>query len=39
VVEVELDLEHRSTGKTLNGFIHRGRQARDIARAYASRRA
>lgn len=39
VVEVELDLEHRSTGKTLKGFIHRGRQARDIARAYASRRA
>jgi glycosyltransferase involved in cell wall biosynthesis len=39
VVEVELDLEHRATGKSLHGFIHRGRQARDIARAYASRRA
>jgi len=38
VVEVELDLEHRATGKTLQGFLHRGRQARDIARAYASRR-
>src|SRR4051794_28976281 len=38
VVEVELDLEHRSTGKTLSGFMHRGAQARDIARAYASRR-
>jgi glycosyltransferase involved in cell wall biosynthesis len=38
VIEVELDLEHRATGKTLQGFIHRGRQARDIARAYASRR-
>jgi glycosyltransferase involved in cell wall biosynthesis len=38
VVEVELDLEHRSTGKTLGGFVHRGRQARDILRAYASRR-
>jgi glycosyltransferase involved in cell wall biosynthesis len=39
VVEVELDLEHRATGKTFSGFLHRGRQARDIARAYASRRA
>jgi glycosyltransferase involved in cell wall biosynthesis len=38
VVEVELDLEHRATGKTLGGFAHRARQARDIARAYASRR-
>ena len=38
VVEVELDLEHRATGKTLGGFIHRGRQAKDILRAYASRR-
>ena len=38
VVEVEIDLEHRATGKTLGGFVHRGRQARDIARAYASRR-
>jgi glycosyltransferase involved in cell wall biosynthesis len=38
VVEVELPLEHRATGKTIQGFIHRGRQARDIARAYASRR-
>jgi hypothetical protein len=39
VVEVELDLEHRATGKTLAGFAHRGRQLRDILRAYASRRA
>lgn len=38
VVEVELDLEHRATGKSFEGFVHRGRQARDIARAYASRR-
>jgi glycosyltransferase involved in cell wall biosynthesis len=38
VVEVELDLEHRATGKTIGGFAHRARQARDIARAYASRR-
>jgi glycosyltransferase involved in cell wall biosynthesis len=39
VEEVQLDLEHRATGKTLKGFLHRGKQARDIARAYASRRA
>jgi glycosyltransferase involved in cell wall biosynthesis len=38
VEEVELELEHRATGKTLSGFVHRGRQARDVARAYASRR-
>jgi hypothetical protein len=38
VEEVELDLEHRATGKSLRGFIHRGRQARDSLRAYASRR-
>jgi glycosyltransferase involved in cell wall biosynthesis len=37
--EIPLDLEHRATGKTLNGFIHRGTQTRDILRAYASRRA
>jgi glycosyltransferase involved in cell wall biosynthesis len=39
VVEVELDLEHRATGRSLRGFLHRGRQARDALRAYASRRA
>jgi hypothetical protein len=39
VVEIEIELEHRPTGKTLNGFVHRGRQARDALRAYASRRA
>ena len=38
VVEVELDLEHRATGRNLGGFVHRGRQARDALRAYASRR-
>ena len=35
VCEVELDLEHRATGRTIGGFAHRGRQARDILRAYA----
>ena len=39
VVEVEIDLEHRATGKTLRGFLHRGAQARDALRAYAARRA
>lgn len=38
VEEVELDLEHRATGRTLGGFAHRGRQLADIARAYVSRR-
>jgi glycosyltransferase involved in cell wall biosynthesis len=37
--EIPLDLEHRATRKSLKGFIHRGRQTRDILRAYASRRA
>jgi glycosyltransferase involved in cell wall biosynthesis len=39
VTEVELELEHRATGRTLRGFVHRGRQLKDIVRAYASRRA
>lgn len=39
VAEVPLDLEHRATGKSVAGFVHRGRQARDALRAYASRRA
>jgi glycosyltransferase involved in cell wall biosynthesis len=38
VGEVELDLEHRATGRNLAGFLHRGRQLLDIARAYLSRR-
>ena len=38
LVEVELDLEHRATGRTAAGFLHRARQLRDIARVYASRR-
>jgi glycosyltransferase involved in cell wall biosynthesis len=35
IVEVELDLEHRHTGWTLGGFVHRARQLVDIARACA----
>jgi glycosyltransferase involved in cell wall biosynthesis len=38
VAEVELDLAHRATGRTLRGFVHRGRQLRDFARVYAARR-
>lgn len=38
VIEVELDLTHRATGRTLSGFLHRGRQLVDFMRVYASRR-
>lgn len=38
VTEVELDLEHRATGRTLRGFVHRARQMRDFARAWWARR-
>jgi glycosyltransferase involved in cell wall biosynthesis len=38
VVEVELDLSHRASGRTLSGFGHRARQLVDFARAYAARR-
>jgi glycosyltransferase involved in cell wall biosynthesis len=38
VVELELQLEHRATGRSAAGFLHRGRQLRDIARVYLSRR-
>jgi glycosyltransferase involved in cell wall biosynthesis len=36
--EVELDLEHRATGRDPAGFLHRGRQLADFVRVYASRR-
>jgi glycosyltransferase involved in cell wall biosynthesis len=36
--EYELDLEHRATGRTFSGFLHRGAQFRDFVRASASRR-
>jgi glycosyltransferase involved in cell wall biosynthesis len=38
LVEVELDLEHRATGRTAAGFLHRFRQLVDILRVYAARR-
>ncbi len=36
--EYELDLEHRATGKSFAGFVHRARQLRDFARVYWSRK-
>jgi glycosyltransferase involved in cell wall biosynthesis len=38
VREIELDLEHRPTGRTLGGFAHRARQLVEIARAWWARR-
>ena len=37
VKEVEIDLAHRATGKTLKGFLHRFRQLRDFVRVYLDR--
>ena len=36
--EIELDLEHRATGRDPAGFLHRGRQLAAFARVYLSRR-
>ena len=38
VGEVELDLSHRATGRTLKGFLHRGRQLRDFTAVARARR-
>ncbi len=38
IVEVPLPLTHRVTGRDLSGFLHRGRQFRDVARAIWRRR-
>ena len=35
--EYELELEHRATGRTAAGFLHRARQLRDFLRVYLSR--
>jgi glycosyltransferase involved in cell wall biosynthesis len=37
VVELELDLAHRASGRTFAGFRHRGSQLLDFARAYIAR--
>jgi Glycosyl transferase family 2 len=34
IAHVRLDLEHRATGRDLAGFLHRGRQLRDILLAF-----
>ncbi len=36
--EIDLDLEHRATTRSLAGFAHRGRQLLHFARVYVSRR-
>jgi glycosyltransferase involved in cell wall biosynthesis len=36
--EYEIDLEHRATGRSPRGFLHRFRQLLDAARAYVARR-
>jgi glycosyltransferase involved in cell wall biosynthesis len=37
LAEVELELEHRASGRSAAGFAHRGRQLLDFARVYCSR--
>ena len=34
VAETQLNLDHRATGRDLRGFLHRGRQLRDILLAF-----
>jgi glycosyltransferase involved in cell wall biosynthesis len=38
VAEIELDLAHRASGRTVAGFAHRARQLIDFARVYWTRR-
>jgi glycosyltransferase involved in cell wall biosynthesis len=38
VVEIDLDLAHRATGRTPAGFAHRARQLLDVGRVYFARR-
>jgi glycosyltransferase involved in cell wall biosynthesis len=38
VVEVDLPLAHRATGRNWRGFLHRGRQLADFLMVYLSRR-
>jgi glycosyltransferase involved in cell wall biosynthesis len=37
VQEIELDLAHRATFRTLRGFLHRARQLRDFIRVYLAK--
>ncbi|MGK2878745.1 MAG: glycosyltransferase family 2 protein [Solirubrobacterales bacterium] len=38
VKEIELDLAHRATGRSLAGFVHRGRQLKDFLKVYRETR-
>ncbi|MGI8730017.1 MAG: glycosyltransferase [Solirubrobacteraceae bacterium] len=38
IEELALELEHRATGRTWRGFVHRGRQLADFVAVYLSRR-
>ena len=38
IAELELDLAHRATGRTLRGFVHRARQLKDFMLVYLDRR-
>jgi glycosyltransferase involved in cell wall biosynthesis len=38
VVEIELELAHRASGRTLGGLLHRARQLVDFFRVYLARR-
>jgi glycosyltransferase involved in cell wall biosynthesis len=38
VREIELDLSHRATGRSLGGFLHRARQLRDFRRVMRAKR-
>jgi glycosyltransferase involved in cell wall biosynthesis len=37
LIEIELDLSHRASGRTLAGFAHRARQLVDFVRVYLAR--
>jgi hypothetical protein len=37
LLEYELDLSHRATGRSLGGFVHRARQLADFARVYLAK--
>ena len=39
VVEVPVEMSHRETGRDLAGFVHRGKQFKDILEALAARSA
>ena len=38
IVEVPVEMTHRETGRDLKGFLHRGKQFRDILREIVRRK-